>query len=145
MLKSVQGTWSCDGTVTGADGKAQKIKSTIVRKADLDGFWIHDSISVGPLKTPTFRIESFTTYDPATKRWRRVEVSSEGAQMVGNAETMKDMKMDFMFDTIDASGSASLREHIDASDLHKGLHLTGELSKDKGKSWIPDYDVVCRR
>jgi hypothetical protein len=145
MLKSVQGTWSCDGTLTGPDGKPQKVKATMVRKGDLDGFWIHDSISVGPAKTPTFRIESFTTYDPMIKRWRRVEVSSEGAQMIGTADTMKDLKMDFTFDTVDASGAASLREHVDASDLRKGLHLTGELSRDKGKSWSPDYDMTCKR
>jgi hypothetical protein len=145
MLKSVQGTWTCDGTTTGADNKPQKIKIALAGKADLEGFWIHDSMSIGPIKTPTFRAESFVTYDPTTKRWRCVAVMSDGTQIVGNTETMKDMKMDFTFDAVDATATSTFRGHLDASDLRKGLHATGDVSKDKGKTWSPVYDVTCKR
>jgi hypothetical protein len=152
MLKSVQGTWSCDGTRTGSDGKPEKIKMTMARKSDLDGFWIHDSISAGPVKTPDFRAEAFTTYDATAKHWRRVWVMSEGGAMTGTGgamtgtgETMKDMKMDFTYEAVDSPNAGSFHEHIDASDMHKGLHLTGEASTDKGKTWLQRFDVVCRR
>jgi hypothetical protein len=131
MLKSIGGTWKCDGVAAG-----EKVKVTATTKSDLDGFWIHDTMVGGKLKR-----ETFTTWDAPSKKWRRVAVTNDGGQMVGTGEPMKDMKMDFNLDT----AAGLFRDHVDASDLKRGAHLWGEQSLDKGKSWQPAYDLTCRR
>jgi hypothetical protein len=140
MLKSMGGTWKCEGTALGLDGKQEKVKMTSTSRSDLDGFWAHDSLAGGKLK-----LESFTTWDSQSKKWRRVILTNDGGQMVGTAEPMKDMKIDYSFDTAGALGTGLFKEHLDASDLKRGAHVWGEQSLDKGKTWTPVYDLICRR
>ena len=42
-VKAMSGTWKCTGTGAGMDGKDLKFTGTMKSKADLDGFWAHDS------------------------------------------------------------------------------------------------------
>jgi len=42
-VKAMTGSWKCDGTAAGMDGKDQKFTGTMTSKSDLDGFWVHDS------------------------------------------------------------------------------------------------------
>jgi hypothetical protein len=46
MLKSRTGTWQCKGTGYMPDGSTMKLTGTNTAKADLNGFWIHDHITV---------------------------------------------------------------------------------------------------
>jgi hypothetical protein len=94
---------------------------------------------------PKLKMESFTTFDGAAKKWRRVSILNDGAQMVGTAEPMKDMKMEFGLDTWSPLGAGQFKDHVDMSDLKKGAHLWGEMSVDRGKTWLPVYDMVCKR
>ncbi len=69
----------------------------------------------------------------------------DGGQMVGTSDGMKDMKMDFVLDTQSAMGGGQFKDHVDASDMKKGVHAWGEMSIDRGKTWLPVYDLVCKR
>lgn len=131
MVKSLGGTWHCEGTALG-----DKTKATETTKAELDGFWVHASLAGGKVK-----LETFTTFDASDKKWHRVALANDGEALVGTGEPMKDMKMDF---TLEGRG-AQVREHLDASDLRRGLHAWAERSTDKGKTWLPVYDLLCRR
>lgn len=135
MVRSLGGTWRCDGTA----GK-DKVKLTQTTRAELDGWWVHGTLAGGKLK-----LEAFTTFSPADKKWHRVVVLNDGSQQIGTAEPMKDMKMDFTLDASGPGGGAQLKDHLDASDLKRGLHAWGEMSSDRGKTWQPAYDLLCRR
>lgn len=115
MLKSMQGTWKCKD-------------ATLVVKGELDGAWIHESL------TGKVKLETFTTFD---KQWTKIVLGGDGLHATMTSDGMKDMKMDFAGD--------AWREHVDASDLRRGLHLVAERSPDRGKTWLPVYDVTCRR
>src|SRR6185295_3729710 len=39
-VKAMSGTWKCDGSGMGMDGKEMKFKGTMKSKADLDGYWV---------------------------------------------------------------------------------------------------------
>ena len=54
-VKAMSGTWKCEGTAAGMDGKDQKFTGSMTSKADLDGFWVHDSFqgTMGAGKTWT--------------------------------------------------------------------------------------------
>jgi hypothetical protein len=115
MLKSTQGTWKCKD-------------ATLVVKGELDGAWIHESL------TGKVKLESFTTFD---KQWTKIVLAADGTHAVATSDGMKDMKMDFASD--------AWREHVDASDLRRGLHVSAERSPDRGKTWTAVYDLTCRR
>jgi hypothetical protein len=135
MVRSLGGTWHCDGTA----GK-DKVKLTWTTRAELDGWWVHETLAGGKLKH-----EAFTTFWTADKKWHRVAMEDDGGQVVGTAEPMKDIKMDFALDASGPGGAAERKDHLDASDLKRGLHAWGERSSDKGKTWQPAYDLLCRR
>src|SRR5438309_149297 len=119
MLKSLQGTWKCKGT----------FDAVITAKAELDGAWIHESTT-----SPKLKLETYTTFD---RQWRRLVIASDGTYVAATSDGMKDMKMDYT--------SESWREHVDASDLRRGLRLVAERSADKGKTWTAVYELTCRR
>jgi hypothetical protein len=147
MLKSMTGTWKCEGTATGMDGKEVKFTGTMKSRSDLDGWWSHDSFegTMGSGKTAgKFKFESFTTYNEATKKWHNVMVDNLGGMRTGESDGMKDMKMDTTSDTLSPMGKGQFRDHVDASDLKKGLHTWGEDSTD-GKTWTKVYDMTCKK
>ena len=139
MAKATGGTWKCTGTSAGD----KKLVATVKTTADLDGWWVHDSIDAteGDGKTATkAKLERYTTFDAGSKKYRRVVVMSTGVQLAGTSDGMKDLKMDYNLVDTD---KRMFREHVDASDLKRGLHLSGEVSADKDK-WTKSYDMVCR-
>ncbi|HUJ62718.1 MAG TPA: hypothetical protein VLX92_29650 [Kofleriaceae bacterium] len=146
LIKSASGRWACSGTVDGASGP--KFTATMTAKGDLDGMWMHDSFvgKVGEGKTAQpFKLESYTTYNPGTSKWQRTLVDSTGMVATGTSDGMKDMKEQYDLTSWSEHGEATLREHVDASDLKKGMHVWGEVSADKGKTWMPVYDMICKR
>jgi hypothetical protein len=148
LAKATVGTWSCSGSETGMDGKDMKFTGKLVTTADLDGFWVHDSFAgmAGEGKAAIkFKMETFTTWDAGQKKWRRVALMNDGGQMVGTGDAMKDMKGEFALDAMSAHGLAMFKDHIDASDLKKGAHTWGEMSMDKGKTWMKVYDMTCKK
>ena len=148
-LKQMQGTWSCSGTAVGPDMKSDaKFKATMTSKSDLDGFWIHDSMTgtSGEGKTAMkFKMESYSTFDPAAKKWHRVSIMNDGAMMTGVGDAMNGGKADTVSDTWSPMGSGQFKDHVDASDVKKGVHMWGEMSMDKGKTWNKVYDMTCKK
>ena len=146
MAKAMTGTWKCTGS--GMMGAAElKFTGTFKSKTDLDGVWVHDSFdgSMGEGKAAMkFKFESFMTFDGATKKWRNVMVDNWGGQLVGSSDGMKDGKMDTLADTMDMRGKGQFKDHMDASDMKKGVHMWGEESRD-GKTWNKVYDMTCKK
>jgi len=107
MAKSMAGTWKCG-------------KTTIKSLTEVGGVWLHDTY------TGEVQRDVFTTYDVGAKKWRRVVLGGDGSALVGTSDGMKDMKIDFDY--------GAVKEHVDASDLKKGLRI----KTDK-------LDLTCRR
>lgn len=146
-VKAMSGTWTCTGTGAGMDGKDLKFTGTMKSKADLDGFWAHDSFdgAMGEGKSSMkFKFESFSTFDATSKKWRTMFMDSFGGQMVGTGDAMKDGKMDTMSDAMDSRGKSEFKDHVDMSDK-KGAHMWGEESRDNGRTWNKVYDMMCKK
>lgn len=146
-VKAMTGTWKCEGTAAGMDGKDQKFTGSMSSKSDLDGWWVHDSFAGTMGGTPgmKFKFESFSTFDTGSKKWREVFVDNWGGQMIGTGDEMKDGKMETMSDSVSMMGKGMMKDHTDASDMKKGVHMWGEASKDAGKTWTKSYDMVCKK
>ncbi len=147
-VKSMAGTWKCEGTAPGMDGKDVKFTGTMTSKADLDGFWVHDSFTgnmgAGAMAMK-FKFESYATFDVNLKKWRAVMVDNWGGQNVSTGDEMKGGKMDSTADSMDMMGKGMMKDHMDASDAKKGVHMWGENSRDAGKTWTKSYDMTCKK
>jgi hypothetical protein len=142
MGKVVNGTWKCKGTTMNETGKSVAMEATI--KTTTDGYWITDAMEAKADKT-NFKMQSFTTYDATAKKWRRVAVDSMGAQMIGTAEASKDGKVTFNLDMTGPMGAGQFKDEMDASDAKKGVKFAGKMSMDKGKTWMPVYEMTCTK
>ena len=146
-VKAMSGTWKCEGTAAGMDGKDQKFTGTMTSKTDLDGWWVHDSFSgtMGGATPMKFKFESFSTFDKNANKWRTVMVDNWGGQMIGTGDDMKDGKSETTSDSFDMMGKGMMKDHTDVSDMKKGAHMWGEGSHDGGKTWNKAYDMVCKK
>jgi hypothetical protein len=144
MGKAVTGTWKCKGDEMDMTGAKNPVTATMKTKVDMDKWWITDNLEVkGKM---TFKMMAFTTYDAASKKWRRVAVDNMGGQMVGTSDGMKDNKMDWNLDAIGPMGAGMFRDHVDATDAAKaGVKMWGEMSMDKGKTWAKVYEMSCKK
>ncbi|MFT3695162.1 MAG: hypothetical protein QM831_18640 [Kofleriaceae bacterium] len=146
--KMMAGTWKCDGTSAGMDGKDMAFAGTFTAKTDLDGWWMHESFSgkAGTGKTAmNYKFEQFATYDGGMKKWRHVFVDNWGGQMIGTSDDMKDGKAETAFESNDMMGKSMVKDSVDASDMKKGVHMWGQMSKDSGKTWTKIYDMTCKK
>jgi hypothetical protein len=147
MLKMARARNNCKGTGLGMDMKSEvAFKGTVTRKADLDGWWIHESMSgtMGTGKTAgKMKMESYMTYDTKMGKWRAVAVMNDGTQMVGTAD-MNDGKIEATWDTMGGMGAGMFKDHGDMTDKKVGMHMWGEMSMDKGKTWTKVYDMTCK-
>jgi hypothetical protein len=147
--KAMAGTWKCEGTAAGMDGKDMKFTGTMSSKSDLDGFWVHDTFSgvAGAGATSMkYKFESFATFDAGSKKWRTVMVDNWGGQAIGTGDEMKDGKMDTAAESMDSMmGKGMMKDHVDVSDMKKGAHMWGEGSHDGGKTWNKAYDMMCKK
>ena len=145
MAKGAAGTWHCKGQ--GMDPKTMKMADmtgTMTMKLDVDNWWMHGSFSSKMGKEP-FHFESFTTFDPAAKKWKRVMVESGGGWSSGESAGLKDGKIDWDLATHSAMGDAMFRDHEDLTDVKAGVKMWGEFSMDKGKTWTKVYEMACKK
>lgn len=93
-------------------------------------------------RTDGYTGESFTIYDNARKRWHQSWVSNEGEWLV--VEGVRQGKQIVLTgSTTDDKGETLHRvswEHV--SD---GVRETATQSRDGGKTWQADFDIVFRR
>jgi hypothetical protein len=144
MAKASAGTWTCKGQ--GADHTMKMADMTGKMKIALsaDKWWLQASFDSKMGKDP-FHFESFTMYDAATKKWKRVMVESGGVWSNGESAGMKDNKIDWDLTAHMGTGDAMFRDHTDLSDAKAGAKMSGEMSLDKGKNWIPVYSMSCKK
>ena len=149
MMKAMGGNWKCEGTFTGQPGMTMKYTSTVKPKTELGGFWVHESVNIKPadkkMMPGDFMIEAYMTYDSNAKKWRRVEMMNDGGMFIGTSDGMKDNKLEMVGDTYGMHGQGMMKVNIDATDLKKGMHVTGQMSMDKGKTWSPMIDETCKK
>lgn len=146
MAKVTTGTWKCKGESFERDGSKTAITATNKAKADLDKWWISESLEVKGMKMGAFKMATYTTFDAASKKWRRVGLDNWGGQMVGTADAAPiGQPMVFNLDTLGPMGAGQFRDHTDPSDLKAGLKVWGEMSSDKGKTWVKVYEMVCKK
>jgi hypothetical protein len=138
MLKAQAGTWKCTGTGMGA-----AMKATMKSKADLDGFWIQDAFE-GTMGKTKFKFVAFTTFDGASKKWRRVMVDNMGGQAMGTSDGLKDGKVTFNMDVMGMGQTGMMKDTVDMTDK-KLIKSSGEMSMDKGKTWNPTYEMTCKK
>ena len=143
-IKERAGTWKCDGTSIGMDMKDTKFTATMTTKPT----------STGSGRTRTFvgkagegkaamayKFESYSTFDTSAKKWREITVDNWGGQSVGTGDDHNLITSDMS----DSMGKGMMKDHEDATDLKKGLHVWGEASKDAGKTWLKIYDLTCKK
>jgi hypothetical protein len=145
MAKASAGTWKCKGEAL-EDGSKVAITAVNKVKADLDKWWIAESMELKGMKTGVLKMSTFTTFDAASKKWRRIAMNNFGEQMVGTADaTPVNAPSVFNLDVLGPTGAMQFRDHADPSDPKAGLKVWGEVSNNKGKSWTKVYEMTCKK
>lgn len=144
MAKNLVGTWNCKGNELAQDGTAKPMTGKITAKLDLEKWWIND-VFEGKGPRGTFKMVAYSTFDATSKKWRRVSVDSFGHQYVGTSDGMKDGKLTWNMDFLGTMGSGQFKDTVDTTDQKAGLKFAGSMSMDKGKSWKPVYDMICKK
>src|ERR1041385_1390708 len=94
MGKATAGTWHCKGQGMDHSMKMADMTATMKMKLELGNYWMHASFESKMGKEP-FQFESFTTFDAASKKWKRVMVETGGAWLSGESAGLKDGKVDW--------------------------------------------------
>jgi hypothetical protein len=68
-----------------------------------------------------------------------------GGHGMGASDGMSGGKMEVMGDMMGPMGKGQAKDHIDMSDMKKGAHMSGEMSRDAGKTWSKTYDLICKK
>lgn len=145
LAKTLAGTWKCKGDEWDDKGGKAPITATNKVKLDLDNWWISETLEVKGLRT--FKMMAFSTYDKLSRKWRRVAIMNRGGQLIGTSDGMKDQgqKMTWNLDLMSPMGAALFRDHLDLSEPKVGLKASGEISMDRGKSWLKSYEMTCKK
>ena len=144
MAKASSGSWTCKGQGMDHTMKMAEMTGKMKIALSADKWWLQASFDSKMGKEP-FHFESFTTYDAAAKKWKRVMVESGGAWSTGESAGMKDNKIDWDLASHTAMGDAMFRDHLDMSDPKVGAKAKGEVSTDKGKNWMTVYEMTCKK
>jgi hypothetical protein len=143
MAKSAGGTWKCKGDEWDEKGAKGAMTATTTSKLDLDKWWMVETMEAkGKM---SFKMVAYTTYDPTSKKWRRLAVMNGGGQMIGTSDGMKDGKMTWNMDMMSPMGAGQFRDYVDVTDAKAGMKVWGEMSMDKGKTWNKVYEMVCKK
>ena len=143
MGKGMVGTWKCTGSGT-IGGTTMDFKGTITHKLDLDKWWIQSALA-GSMGKLAYKFTQYTTYDAASKKWRRVSVDNIGASRMLESTGMTDGKLVWNGTATVMGQSLSSRETEDMSKDGKTLHGVGERSTDGGKTWVKMHDATCTK
>jgi hypothetical protein len=144
MAKMMSGTWTCKGQGMDHTQKMVDTTGTMKIKLDVANWWVHATFESKMGKEP-FQFESFTTFDPTSKKWQRVMVESGGGWSTGESDGMKDNKVDWNLSSHSPMGEVMFRDHQDMSDPKAGVKQWGEFSMDKGKTWTKVYEIACKK
>jgi hypothetical protein len=144
LAKSLAGTWRCKGeewdSMSGGRGP---LTATSTAKLELDKWWLTETMEARGRMT--FKMIAHTTYDPAAKKWRRVAVMNDGGYMIGTSEGTKDGKMMWSLDFVGPMGAGMFRDYVEMADPRAGMKAWGEVSMDKGRTWLKSYEMTCKK
>ncbi len=137
------GTWTCTGEGRDRTNQMLPMKSKVRSRSDLDGWWVQETFD-GTVGKARFKTVAYTTYDAAAKTWRRVSVDNHGMQLVGTSDGVKDGKIVFDLETRFGGMVIQFKDTFDLSG-RRTLKSWGELSFDKGATWMRVYDAACTK
>ena len=143
MAKAASGTWRCKGQGMDHTMKMIDMTATMKIKSALNGWWINGSFESRMGKEP-FVFEQFTTFEPSSKKWKRVMVESGGIWASGESAGMKDNKVDWELATHSSMmGDGQFRDHEDYSDAKAGAKMWGEFNNNG--TWVKVYEMTCKK
>lgn len=93
-------------------------------------------------RTDGYTGESFTIYDSARKRWHQSWVSNEGELLVAEG-SRQGKQIVLTGSTVDDKGETLHR--VSWEVVSDGVRETATQSRDGGKTWQPDFDIVFRK
>ena len=144
MAKMASGTWACKGQSMDRTMKMADMTGTMKMKSDVGGWWMHASFE-SKMGKESFQFESFTTFDPGSKKWKRVMAETGGGWSTGESAGMQGNKVEWDLTAHSAMGEFMFRDHEDLSDPKAGAKMWGEFSPDKGKTWTKVYEMTCKK
>jgi hypothetical protein len=143
IARAASGTWRCKGQGMDHAMKMTDMTATMRIRTDLAGWWIHATFESKMGKEP-FLFESYTTFDPAAKKWRRIMVESGGNWATGESLGVKDGKVDWEMKTYSPTmGDGTFRDHEDYTDPKAGAKMWGEFSNNG--TWVKVYEMTCKK
>lgn len=141
-MAKTAGTWTCKGSgMDQASMKMTEMNGTMKLKATLGGWWIHGAFeATGNHK---LQLETYTTYDTGSKKWKRLMVDNSGSWTRGESSGAKNGKTDWEMVSYTPMGEGKFRDHEE--NVAGGVKMWGEVSPDNGTTWIKVYEMTCKK
>jgi hypothetical protein len=149
VFKAVGGTWKCTGTMTDPVTNAAKPSvSTMTVKMDnsLDKYWIVSTFAEKKSKeTPTpFKFTAYRTFNAKTKKWTSIMVDNMG--MDNKSTSAGPVNGVVTWDSQgEWEGKKFVMKDVETTKGPKEVHMKGDFSMDNGKTWMPMYEVTCKK
>lgn len=90
--------------------------------------------------------KSFNTWNAAAKQWQQTWVDNTGNTTAFTKGKFENNKITFITDPFPFSKDTIAIRRLTFFDLgHDKVRQFGEISKDKGTTWMPEYDLEYRR
>lgn len=141
--KMVSGSWKCTGETSEPSGQKIPMTGKLKVETTLDGFWLHTTFE-SKMGKMNYRFEQYDSVDAKSKRWKRVMVANDGMWTSGEG-TQTGSKIEWELAAHTPMGDAAFREHEDYGDPKAGAKLSGEMSMDGGKNWLPVFSMACKK
>lgn len=142
MVKAMTGTWKCTGKVFMPGGE-MPIKSTMKTRFALDKFWSQSSYA--ETKKKGYKFEAYRTFDG--KKWHDITIDNMGGHSITSSDGPKDGKTVWTGTAADPMMGEHMVKHTEepVGTTGKEMHVFGEYSMDKGKTWTKGYDASCKK
>ncbi|MBC7975248.1 MAG: hypothetical protein H7138_09700 [Myxococcales bacterium] len=142
--KAEVGSWNCKGQSMDRAMAMIPIIGKMKTTISADKWWLQTTFDTKMGKEP-YHFDSYTTYDAAAKKWKRLMVQSGGSWLTGESAGMKDNKIVWDMTSHSPMGDGMFRDYEDLTDPKAGVKMWGEFSMDKGKTWTKVYEVACKK
>lgn len=129
--------WVGDWVLTWQDS----IKGSNTITKEMDGCMIHEKFYA---PKGNFKGESWSVYNPATKKWQQTWVDNQGGYMVFEGG-MKDGKMELTLDKKDEKGKPVTMSMVFYKITADEFDWEWRKTSDKGKTWISLWKIHYKR
>lgn len=139
------GTWRCTGqSMIGEQMMDTKATVTHTPDATLNKFWLKTTFTGTAAKLPPMKSTWFTTYDPNAKKLYRMMVNARGGHSTSWG-TIADKKITWEGEAHWATGTDVKTRTTEELISAKELKVSGEASKDGGKTWSKEFEATCKK